>query len=431
MRVRARLPWVLAAAVALVVLAGAVLVLRARGSGEAADFGAGPEEAPERQWSVRLDEASAMAVVSDGERVYVVREELRGALGYDPPSELTAYAAADGDELWSIDLVTPAGGDPVRPLGHDELLVSGHGAPDATALLDARTGEVAWEAAGEPHETTDSLGEVVAVEGPTADGVLLLDRDGRIVAVDRGDGRDLWSVEADDALLCGDAAVTVAEVEPGPGPRPGRVTGRGATDGEERWSADGVLGRCDEDAVAVGRVEDGRTVVGLVDVGSGRTTATYAAGPTGSAYGIPTADHVVVTWSDLDAEDPVSGVAIHARDGGEAIYTTEDAIAVPLSDTLALVAGQGDGPVRLVRLADGEEMGPADLSDRGDSCAGFLGHRTVLVCEQGEPTVTSYALAPSVGTRWTVDVGVGIVAATVGDDRLFVVTTDRRLVALR
>jgi outer membrane protein assembly factor BamB len=430
MRGRAHLPWVLAAA-ALVVLAGAVLVLRVRGSGGATDFGAGPDGAPERQWAVRLDEASAMAVVSDGERVYVVREELRGRLGYDPPSELTAYAAADGDELWSVDLVTPAGADPVRPLGHDELLVSGHGAPDTTALLDARTGEVAWEAVGEPHETADSLGEVVAVAGPAPGRVLLLDRDDRIAAVDRGEGVELWSVPADAALLCGEGAVTVDEVQPGPGPRPGRITGRGATDGEERWSVEGVPGRCDDDAVAVGRVEDDRPVVALVEVGSGRTTATYAADGTGTAYGIPTADHVVVTWSDLDAEDPASGVAIHPRAGGEPVYTADDAVAVPVSDTLALVAGQGDGRVRLVRLADGEEVGPSDLSDRGDGCAGFLGHRTVLVCEQGEPTVTSYALAPSVRTRWTVDVGTGVVAATVGDDRLFVITADRRLVALR
>jgi hypothetical protein len=211
----------------------------------------------------------------------------------------------------------------------------------------------------------------------------------------------------------------------------GEITGHDPATGEELWTLDGFPGFCDADEIAIGTSED---VVTLVDVRTGDEGESFATPGAGSIFSVPSGDHVVVTVFDFAAEDASVSAAVYPRVGGEATFEEDDAVAFPISDDLVLTASEEGDEVRLVRARDGEEVGavdvPGDDEDEG-SCTGALTLTTALFCETGSPDVTAHTVAEGFEERWTVDVGAGVVEATVGGDRLFAVTEDDELVALR
>lgn len=427
-----------AAAVVLVLVAGAALVALTRGSDpDQVDFGAGPSGEPEEEWTVDLGPEADRSITTDGDRVYVVREEEpEDEESYERTGVVTAYAAEDGEELWEHELVDGyASSDVVRPLGDDQVLVAGYG-DDTTALLDATSGDVVWEVDGEPVDTEVSLG-LSGPFGRTAPPDVLLmsvddDDETRVAVVDRADGDELWDVTGDDALLCGDVVVTSTEGEQEDEdsfePVPSEIAGHDAATGDELWSLDGVPGLCDEDQIAIGTSDE---ELALVDVASGDEGETFPVAGSGQVYGIPFGDHVVVSAIDFLSEEPSVSVAVHPRNGGDATFEDDDAFAIPISDDLLITADQEGEEVRLIRASDGEEVGSQDFGDADGSCDGALTTRTAIFCEEGDPDVTAFALDDGFEELWSVDVGAGVLEATVGGDRLFAVTEDEELVALR
>ncbi|HEV7722734.1 MAG TPA: PQQ-binding-like beta-propeller repeat protein [Iamia sp.] len=429
----------------LVLVAGAALVLVTRSDGGAAssDFGAGPGSEPDEAWAVDLDHGDDddVSVLSDGERAYVLTAtEIDDDEDFSSMVTVTAYAAGDGEELWSEELEGDLFDDPVRLLGDDQLLLgdSDGDGDESTRLLDAATGDEVWEADGRPVDTQLALGYF----GPTIDPgdldeILLTteddDGDQSVVAIDRESGDELWDEDGDDALVCEDVVVTIVEGETDSEtftPAPAEITGRDDTTGDELWTRDALPGLCDDGEIALG-TGDGE--ITLVDVETGDEGTVFD--PPGHGdflIAIPFGDHVAVSQYSFSEEedDALAQASVHPRDGGDPIWEEDDTFVFPITDDLLIAADDSNEDATLIRVSDGEELGEIPVNGDENECDGALTHLTVVVCETGDPDVTSYRLDTDVEELWTVDAGADVVQVAVGGDTLFAVTEDE-LVALR
>jgi outer membrane protein assembly factor BamB len=426
---------IVAALGVLVVLAAVavVAVLVAGGSDDApdGDLGSGPRDQPEEAWTEVLDltEETELRVVADRERVFVLASTLvldDEDLGTD--ATLTAWAADDGEELWSVPVSVPGLADAPLPLG-DRLLVieQDDEGIDSTRLLDAATGEEVWTAEGRPATAYASSGPTPTAFAATADPLLFEDAggdDGHVAAVDLATGEVLWEEEAGEADPCGDVVVAASGED---AEADGTLVARRFADGDELWTAEGQAGGCDEDVVAVSTAPD---EVAILDLASGEERSVIAV-PDGDEpwRGAPFGDHVVVnriTFGD-DATEGTIDAAVHPIDGGGPTWEGE-AIAGALDEERVLLLTE-DERLTIIRAADGEELGSVRYGE-GGSC-GALTAEVVLGCdEDGGPTVTGYSLTGAPERIWTVDVGSDVTASALGGDTLYV-ATDTELIALR
>ena len=422
---------------AVLVLVGVAVVVLATPGGEDGgrwgDFGAGPSRPPEEQWSVAVDlaEDGPATVISDGDHAFVLSESTDD----HTTTVVTSYRAGDGEQLWAIELGSSLIDDPVRLLGADGVLLADEEG-GTTRLVDPASGEEEWEVDGVPVDTQLSLGFGPPIDPGDQDLVLLAvaddDDESRVVAVDRASGEERWDAAGGDALVCGDVAVTIVEGEPDPddfAPTDGEITGRDAATGEELWARDARPGLCDGDEVALVTDDDEIT---LLAVGDGEEEAVLDIADAGDfLVGIPFGDHVAVSSYSFSDDEGTSRGAVYPRDGGDPTWEGEGAFAFPVTDDLVLTAADDDDRATFVRPADGEEVGDVTITGDDNGCMGALSRSTLVVCETGEPDVTSHRLTDGLGELWTIAAEGGVEQVAVGGDRLFVLTEEEELAAYR
>lgn len=426
------------AVVALVGLVTTVLVVRALSGddgGSSTDFGAGPRSEPEEAWSVDLDGGDEVSVLSDGDQVYALVST--DDEDFDTTVVVTAFAADDGEELWSESVGSSGFDEPLRVLDDGQVLLVDVGDETTTRLLDGATGDEVWQADGEPSDAQASVGIGPILDVGRLDPLYLTvaDEDSdeeTVVAVDRASGDELWDADGGDALPCGDDAV-ITYTDGGTDdesftPRPGEVVVRDADTGDERWSQEAYPGFCSGGHVPLGTAADEVTVF---DVGSGeeRSTIELDGVDDGFVYSLAFGDHVSVSQITFDDEGGAYA-AIFPIDGGEPTWEGDDSFAFPVGRDVVLVGDEGGSEATLVRARDGEELGEVSISTEDNDCDGAISSRTILVCATDSPEVTSYSLEDGLDEVWTVDAGVDAAAIAVGGDTLFVVGDDA-LVALR
>ncbi|HEX7135351.1 MAG TPA: PQQ-binding-like beta-propeller repeat protein [Iamia sp.] len=429
----------LVAAGAVLVLVAAAAVVALTRSGADDGFGAGPVSEPEREWATDLgldDDQPEVVLHSDGDVVYVVRQLPYGDEdGDEPGTELRAFDADDGEELWSTELATSGFDEPVRLLHGGRVLVSeGTGDGGTTRLIEARTGEEVWTADGEVSDVASGL--IFGQLTPTVpDERLVLaatdpdDEPGPSVVVDLDTGEELWSEEGVDALDCGEVVLVVSDEEAAgedSEPQDVEVSARHPDTGEEVWTIRGYPGLCADGVLAVATEIDELV---LVELRTGDTAEPIDVGGDGDfTQAIPFGDHLLVSQLSFRDEEQSSRAAIFPRRGGEPTWDEEDVFAAPLDDDLVITSGFEDEDATLIRASDGEERGTTPLAI-DDACGGFVSSGTILACSGGDSEVTSYAIDDGIEERWTVDTGGDVLHATVGGDRLFAVTGDGELVA--
>lgn len=427
--------------VALVGLATAVLVVRGLSGddgGSSTDVGSGPRSEPEEAWSVDIDGSEDVTVLSDGERVFAVVSTEDTDDTFTTTATVTAYAAADGEELWTESVASSGFDDPLRVLDDGQvLLVDADDDATTTRLLDAATGDEVWEADGEAGDAQVAVGIGPVIDFGDFDPILLDvsddDDDEQVVAVDRATGDQLWDADASGALPCGDdVVITYADgdvAEDSFTPTAGEVVVRDADTGDELWSADAFPGFCAQGRVTLGTADDEVTVFD-VDSGDERTVLDISDGVDDSfVYAIPFGDFVAVSQLSLGTEGGTYA-AIFPIDGGEPTWDDDTTFVFPVGDDVALAGEDGGSDATLVRARDGEELGRVSVSTDDNDCDGALNSRTVVVCSSDSPEVTSYSLADGLEELWTVDVGFDVSAIAVGGDTLFAIDDDE-LVAFR
>jgi len=428
---------VVAVALLLVVVAAVVAIPRLTGDEETRrGFGPGPTQEPEEQWATDIDEDSEIALVADDERVYALEQvstEDGTPPGEDPPTNVRAFAASDGEELWEAEVqgFVFQGTDTLVPLGDDQvLLVDSGGDETTTKLLDAETGEEMWEVDGQPSSGYSLLG---FFGGPSIQGasVIVFEASGddagdsSVAAVDRDSGEELWSETASGAYPCGDVVIAYEEdPDDDGGFSASPITAYDADDGEELWDADGEPGLCDDAAIAIATDTDEVQVRRLSD-GDEVTTLGLPDGDE-AWFGIPFGDFVVVQRSTSDDETVDADAEVHRLSGGEPTWEETGVSAFPVGGERLLVgpaSDEGDQDVFLVRASDGERIGdrtfPADMGD--NSCDGAFSDRTAIACTTGSSDVSSYEL-DGLEELWSVDAGADVLQVALGGNRLFVAT---------
>lgn len=421
-RRRSRLLIGAAVVVVVLVLAGLAVSRRGGSSFEAAPVGRaeGPAASPtDEVWSVDLGGDGYGTIIAGPDVVYRLESQ----------EEVTAYDAADGDELWSVELADAGSLFPATPLGDDAVLIRDE--PDAfdpvTRLLDARSGDERWEAEGAPVIVYRDSTSADALAIHDLDVVLLRTGDSDVVAVDRRSGDERWRVEgAEQAGVCGEV-VLVATGDPDDAVF--SADGVRAVDpstGEEVWSADGGLGQCRAGLVAV--ADEGRAMV--LDGSTGEVGDEVAIDEEdGLVVATPMVDTVLVQQVTSDAG---ARTVVYPRDGGEAVLEADDVVAAPVgADTILLSPFRQSGEHRLVRAADGEELAVVAVQPGLENdCVPVFTPTVLIPCIAGAPQVAAFALDDG-EQRWELDLSeepasslavVGEHLATLSPDALVVRT---------
>jgi len=404
--------------------------------GEAAIDGPGPLSEPTRTWSAAIPawDEGVMDLSADEHRVFVTTY----------PSEdtematVTAFAAADGTELWQRQVSYPWVGEPVAvPMGDDQVLLVGEEVGRYSELVDAATGEVVWRVAGKPaYDYRPWGGDGATVELASADPILLQrDEDASPIgtsAVDRETGDVLWQTDDEVAVPCGDVAVTLSwdysggvDVEPAV-----TSTGWDLRTGQELWRDDIEIGGCSDTEVAVGAVGG----VEIRDVARGVEVDRVAiqGEPAGAVWGGMLHGDVLVASALIPGteDDPRYRTVVVPRAGGAPMWDQVGPTLVEVADDHVLVRPRWDR-VALVRLPGGEGAGEAPSAPQDAPCWGVLTPTTVLGCELESPIVTSATRGATLTEAWRVDVGAPAHRIAVGGRTLFVATAGGELVALR
>lgn len=342
----------------------------------------GPTSEPEEQWSESLDceDVSDCNLAANDDNAFVALVDFND--DGDVTTEVTAYAAASGDERWS-ELFD---GAPELRSVEQGLVVSGVEDGDEVLLLDADSGEEQWSTTG------SFAGE--------HDGDLIIRDGGESSLVDAGDGEEILTVDG-FLFSCGPGALVRSEdnefirVDDGNGED---LWGR-VVDGGPRFGCDDdALALIDDDEVITVRLSDGEEQA-TGDANADASGVIVDAGFVlllGNLEGVgyqASGDELDETWTADVPEAPV-GVLL---EGGEVLLI-------------------GSRAAEIVSLADGESRGRARL---GRSSPILTTESLVTVSDD---SATAFDLG-DLEDRWEIDFDDAREAA-VGGDRLFILAGD-------
>lgn len=415
-RRRGRLVLLAAAVVVLLVVGAAVVVLARQGGSDLAAVpigeAEGPATTPEELWSAEPELDGISTVAAGTDVVFVTTDH----------ALLTAYDAGSGDELWSMDLEDARNSFPARPLGADHVLVNDGGDDDSTRLVEARSGEVVWEAEGEPPVIYRDRTSADALAVHDLD-IVLLRIDGRVDGVDRETGDLLWSVSgAQEAAPC-DGVIVLATGGSRGYSLPTGVTAVDPVSGEELWSAEGPPGQCRGGEVAV--AVDGAVTIRAAATGTVVDELDVAED---EPHVVAVAMDDTVLVQQAHTEDRSLRVALYPRAGGDPVFTAEGVLATPVgADSVLVVPNDDVGEGITVDAATGEERGRLEVDrTRYNECGPVTTPTILVVCSGFGSEVTAVGIDDGAPV-WDLTVAQpesdrGLASADVAGDRLFVTT---------
>lgn len=371
--------------VVLLAGAGAFFVLRGgdggsrvggQASGLTSLLGRGPEGRLEEQWSQRVDAYPYSVAIHDG-TVFV-------ADGDDDRVTVRALdLGGDGTERWAERF----GGYEAWLRVHSGLLLIS--ADEEVTAVDPRSGEESWSKNG--YWTGLDL----------ADLVIVTDDDEAVAYELNGDRR--WRTRGNAIGAC-DGTVLVSSND--------SVVAVLARDGSESWEADGNFVACGDGAAFV-QDDDRVRVIDLVS-GDERWNARVSGYATALAH-----DGTVVV------KDEDSTVGYRVSNGDELWSADVDEVGRPVGVSGTTVITFGDGSLRKIDPASGEEVERARVSS--SSGGAFVGENIVLVVE--EYVFAAYSL-DNLDELWDVDVD-GYHQSWAIEDGWLVLTEDDEVVAYR